>query len=142
MYDNLDFKGTLNSQLTIPKGYAGSYDAQRPSSLTGNEEICGELLVFEYMSHRRRMKITEFDTLSRVEEFILGDAGVLNIWTTAVVVIRHSRLLPYRVSFVGLDGIRVTFEGQQHHRLHMKRHERLKYNERKIEWGWAWSNTY
>ena len=128
LYASLDFQGPRNAHLAIPDWHTQEFrspDMDRHEFLTGQEEIAGDILVFDYCSHNGRMRLRECDSLAEAASLILGGAGVFNVFTDLVLVFEHFRLRPYRTSYRDQAGARVVFDG---------RHTKDDFPDRQIEW--------
>jgi hypothetical protein len=67
LYASLDFRGPSNRHLTIPDWHTGEFslaaETRRHEFLTDNEELNGNILVFDYCSHAGLMLLQEVATL-------------------------------------------------------------------------------
>ena len=140
IYASLDFVGPCNGHLAIPDWHSREHrrwDRQRFECLTGEEEINGDILVFDYVGHKGWMSLRECATLADAEKLILGSAGVFNIFTDLMLVFRnfgrHYRkfyLRPYQLTYRDDSGARVVFDrSREDSQLLLKR-----YRDRQIEW--------
>lgn len=109
----VDFVGPSNEHLANPlnKDPNVYYFRPRPVPLTGDEEISGEYLMFDYCSHYESMKLREFESLSELEKIILDGAGITNNFTSDMVAIVHGTVKRYTVTFFGAKtGSRQVFD--------------------------------
>jgi hypothetical protein len=114
LYASLDFQGPRNTQYSIPSWHTPEFrtpDMERHEFLTGEEEIFGDLLVFHYSSHDRSMILHECSTLSEATDFVVGGAGVFNVFTDLVLVFEGSKLRPYLVTYRDSTGAQVAWDG-------------------------------
>ncbi len=131
LYASLDFRGLHNARLAIPDWHTSEFrapDMERHEFLTGEEDIGGDVLVFNYSAHDRAMILYECDTLEEAAGLVVGDAGVFNAFTDFVLVFEHFRLRPYRVSYRAKGGERVFFCRDRWN------HDDRPFPDRQIEW--------
>ena len=132
LYASLDFDGSHNRHLAIPDWHSRehrTWEMQRFEFLTGEEEIGGDILVFDYCSHDGRMLLRECASLNAAAKLVLGGAGVFNVFTDIVLVFDHFRFRPYRASYCDETGTRLIFDGR-----HTKDDKPLLFRDRQIEW--------
>lgn len=109
----IDFDGPSNEHLCNPLNRDAKVRYFRPrlKSLTGNEEISGDYLLFDYCSHDESMKLREFESCGELETFILDVAGITNDFTTDLVPIIKGQIRDYTVSYFDIKtGSRKSFD--------------------------------
>lgn len=61
-------------------------------------------LVYTLTGHNGEWKIIEFDNLIDIEKYILGPGGILNMFTTEIIVMDNLKNIKYKVYEVLQDG--------------------------------------
>ena len=108
----IDFEGSINGHLANPlnKNSKVFYFRPRPEPLAGDEKIRGDYLLFDYSSHYQSMKLREFSSRFDIEKFILAGNGIMNNYTSDIVVIIGGEIRHYLVTYFDEDaGIRKPF---------------------------------
>ena len=102
IFQIIDFSGPSNQHLANPlnqKPWTG-YVRPRAVTMTGDEEVDGENLLFHYVRHSPTMTLRDFSTLGELEAHILSGAGITNDYTTGLVAIVYGQVKPYTVTYL------------------------------------------
>ena len=90
---------TLQRRVQSP--YIHEIVGERLIDLIGDEIVSGDYLVYKNGTHDSCERVCEYTDLKKIEAYILGGAGLSNIFTGEIIVIKNGEFLPYEVW--GLD---------------------------------------
>ena len=121
-----------NSHLARPPNRDATVFVSSPRStpLTGNEPVNGDLLTLEYSPHDELAFLIDHEDLSDMEESILSDGGIVNMYTAQIFAFIDFRLTQYRMTYCDRSGARVVFDKQNEEMYS----DRETFPDRQIEW--------
>lgn len=114
LLERLNFYGMHNHHLWYDFTQPGTNALKKrdkPLSLT--EKLSGNYLVYESCGHDGRYTVNSYDSLAEVEADLLGIAGIINTFTSEMVVVENKekkRAKPYRIVGIDKNGNEVTFQ--------------------------------
>lgn len=103
LYQELIFKGgneQLNESFSMCHYPSKSHIVPRTIPLTGNENIEGKYLLFSDIGHLPEILLITFDSLTDLEQVIIGGGGILNPFTSIQIAILNGSVKPYRIECV------------------------------------------
>lgn len=82
----------------IPLVIKGIYNAQCNDTETLKFELdYKNFLVYDLIGHNGEWVIKELESKEEIEKYILGPVGILNMFTTSIVVIYEGNIISYKV---------------------------------------------
>lgn len=141
MFKRIDVIGQNNKHLRNPLNLDKScyYSREREKSLSGEELIYGDFILFDYCGHSEDMYIKEFDSLEQLEKAIKDDGGLTNPFTTYQVAIIKGQVKDYNLYFTNKnDGKEYKFVKDYHDLLERDAEHRgipyFKITNVRLEW--------
>lgn len=103
LYQELIFKGgneQLNESFPMCHYPSKSHIVPRTIPLTGDEDIEGKYSLFSYIGHLPEIVLITFNSLTDLEQAIIGNGGILNGFTTIQIAFVNGSVKPYRIECV------------------------------------------
>ena len=114
IYELLEFgPDNRNSHLNSPQeeNSHAAFDSYRAVPLTGKEHVLGDYLMYEEIGHYPAMLLTEFATEPELRRSAISEGGLLNPFTTEMVLIVGGEVRPYQITFFDrATGMRRRFD--------------------------------
>ena len=101
IYKVMDIDISSNKELANPlnKDPKVYYFRPRQTPLSGDEEVTGKYLVFDYCDHNQSMYLKERLSLRETEEYITAPSGMPNVYTTCIIAIIDGIVKHYEISY-------------------------------------------
>lgn len=90
-------------------------------------------LIYDVCGHSGDWTIEEFPTLKEVEERILSGGGILNMFTTSMIVMKDNKIMPYYIT-VEINGKTKIVYSPLFDSFDLKKDEFLDDKSLKVEW--------
>jgi len=101
LYSDLVFRGKneeLNNSLELHEP-SRTYYTPRKTPLNGTELIEGENFICDFDGHRPEISLDHYETQMEIEELLLSDGSVLNLYCTFAIPILNGKARLYTIEY-------------------------------------------